>query len=131
MSATSSNQNIYILSFIGLFLIILASVNFMNLSTAHSLKRAKEVGVRKTLGSNKLNLVFQFLTESGLIAFVSLLAALLITLVALPFFNGFTGKSIEIPFTRPLFWLRYWGQLCYLGCCQEVIGVFYVEVYTC
>ncbi len=62
----------YILSFIAIFLIVLASVNFMNLSTAQSLKRAKEVGVRKTLGSNKTELMLQFLMESGLISFISL-----------------------------------------------------------
>ncbi|MGB5460626.1 MAG: ABC transporter permease, partial [Eudoraea sp.] len=67
MSANSSIQNVYILSFIGLFLMVLASVNFMNLSTAQSLKRTKEVGIRKTLGSNKLDLIRQFLTESGVI----------------------------------------------------------------
>ena len=74
MSANSSIQNVYILAFIGLFLIVLASVNFMNLSTAQSLKRAKEVGVRKTLGSKKLDLIRQFLIESGLISFISLAA---------------------------------------------------------
>jgi len=130
MNATSSIQNIYILSFIGLFLIILASVNFMNLSTAHSLKRAKEVGVRKTLGSNKLNLVFQFLTESGLIAFVSLIAALLITLVALPFFNSFTGKSIAIPFAQPLFWLVLLAATLLLGLFSGSYPAFFMSRFT-
>ncbi len=105
MSANGSIQNVYILSFIALFLIVLASVNFMNLSTAHSLKRAKEVGIRKTLGSNKLDLVRQFLTESGLISFISLLLALILALVALPFFNDLSGKSIAIPYESPFFWL--------------------------
>ncbi|GMN07972.1 ABC transporter permease [Croceitalea sp. MTPC5] len=105
MSANGSIQNVYILSFIALFLIVLASVNFMNLSTAHSLKRAKEVGIRKTLGSNKLDLVRQFLTESGLISFISLLLAFMLALVALPFFNDVSGKSISIPYERPFFWL--------------------------
>lgn len=105
MSANSSIQNVYILSFIALFLIVLASVNFMNLSTAQSLKRAKEVGIRKTLGSNKLDLVRQFLIESGLISFISLGLALLLTLVALPFFNDLSGKSISLPYENPFFWL--------------------------
>ncbi len=105
MSANSSIQNVYILSFIALFLIVLASVNFMNLSTAQSLKRAKEVGIRKTLGSNKLELVRQFLTESGLISFISLLLALLLALVLLPFFNELAGKSISIPYANPFFWM--------------------------
>ncbi|SIP93768.1 ABC transporter permease [Maribacter ulvicola] len=130
MNATSSIQNIYILSFIGLFLIILASVNFMNLSTAHSLKRAKEVGVRKTLGSNKVNLVFQFLTESGLIAFVSLIAALILTLVALPFFNSFTGKSIAIPFTQPLFWLVLLAATLLLGLLSGCYPAFFMSRFT-
>jgi putative ABC transport system permease protein len=99
LSANSSIQNVYILLFIGLFLIVLASVNFMNLSTAHSLKRAKEVGIRKTLGSNKSDLIRQFLTESGL------LLAVVIAIVALPSFNALSGKSVAIPFTSPLFWM--------------------------
>lgn len=105
LSANSSIQNVYILSFIAIFLIVLASVNFMNLSTAHSLKRAKEVGVRKTLGSNKRDLVWQFLTESGLIAFISLLLALVVAIIALPFFNDISGKSIAVPYANPIFWL--------------------------
>jgi putative ABC transport system permease protein len=105
LSANGSIQNIYILSFIGMFLILLASVNFMNLSTAHSLKRAKEVGIRKTLGSNKSSLIRQFLTESGLISFMSLLAAIVIAIIALPFFNELAGTEIKIPFGNPIFWL--------------------------
>ncbi|MGB5499108.1 MAG: ABC transporter permease, partial [Maribacter sp.] len=104
LSANSSIQNVYILSFIGLFLIVLACVNFMNLSTAYSLKRAKEVGVRKTLGSNKAELVGQFLIESGLISFISLLFALLVTIMALPFFNELSGKSVTVPITNSFFW---------------------------
>ena len=105
MSANSSIQNVYILSFIGLFLILLACVNFMNLSTAHSLKRAKEVGIRKTLGSNKSELIGQFLTESALISFISLLFALVIGIVVLPYFNELSGKAIAMPYSNPFFWL--------------------------
>jgi putative ABC transport system permease protein len=104
-SANSSIQNVYILSFIGLFLLVLASVNFMNLSTAQSLKRAKEVGVRKTLGSNKIDLIRQFLTESGLISFISLWVAIILAIAVLPFFNELSGKDLSIPFGNPFFWL--------------------------
>ncbi|WP_273568253.1 ABC transporter permease [Maribacter halichondriae] len=104
LSANSSIQNVYILSFIGLFLILLASVNFMNLSTAHSLKRAKEVGIRKTLGSNKSGLIRQFLTESGLISLISLGFAIVLATIATPYFNDLSGKAISIPFTNPFFW---------------------------
>ena len=130
MSATSSIQDVYILSFIGLFLIVLACVNFMNLSTAHSLKRAKEVGVRKTLGSNKLNLVFQFLTESGLIAFISLIIALTITVVALPFFNELAGKTISIPYTSPLFWLTLLAITLILGLLSGSYPAFFMSRFT-
>lgn len=115
MSANSTINNVYILSFIGLFLLVLASVNFMNLSTAHSLKRGKEVGIRKTLGSTKISLIKQFLFESGLITFISLLFALVIAFLALPFFNALADKSIEIPFFNPVFWIMLLVATAILG----------------
>ena len=105
LSVNNNIQNIYILSFIALFLIVLAIVNFMNLSTARSLKRAKEVGVRKTLGSNKIELVRQFLIESGLVTFISLIVAMIIAFVVLPHFNELAGKEISIPVYEPYLWL--------------------------
>ncbi|GAA3514270.1 ABC transporter permease [Aquimarina addita] len=105
ISPNGTIQNIYILSFIALFLIVLASVNFMNLSTAQSLKRSKEVGIRKTLGSDKLSIIKQFLTESGVISFISLILALIIVLVGLPFFNELTDKNMSFPYSNPLFWI--------------------------
>ena len=105
MGEKGTIQNIYILSFIGFFLIFLACINFMNLSTAQSLKRSKEVGIRKTLGSNRLQLIVQFLTESGLVAFASMILAIVIALIAMPFFNDLAGRSISIPFTEPLFYI--------------------------
>ena len=127
MSANSSMQNVYILSFIALFLITLASVNFMNLSTAYSLKRAKEVGVRKTLGSNKAELVRQFLTESGLISFISLLLAFAVTMAVLPFFNEFSGKSVSIPFTNPLFWVLLIVSTLFLGLLSGSYPAFFMS----
>lgn len=103
-SANGDIQNVYILALIGSFLILLASVNFMNLSTAQSLKRAKEVGIRKTLGSTRFELIWQFLTEASLISFFSLLLAIVIAALALPLFNELSGKALTIPFTNPVFW---------------------------
>lgn len=105
MGKNGDINNIYILGVIAFFLILLASINYMNLSTAYSLKRAKEVGIRKTLGSNKSSLIKQFLTESGLITFGAMLVAILLTLIALPFFNQLADKSITIPLSNPIFWL--------------------------
>ncbi|MGB5554692.1 MAG: ABC transporter permease, partial [Flavobacteriaceae bacterium] len=126
-SANSSIQNVYILSFIGLFLIVLASVNFMNLSTANSLKRAKEVGVRKTLGSNKLDLVRQFLTESGLISFISLVVAFILAIVLLPYFNELSGKDISIPFKNPFFWLILFSATILLGLLSGSYPAFFMS----
>lgn len=115
ISANNDIQSVYILSFIAIFLLLLASVNFMNLSTAYSLKRAKEVGVRKSLGSNKMELVRQFLMESGLISFWSLVLALVLAVVALPFFNTLADKDISIPFANPIFWMVLLVSVIILG----------------
>jgi len=104
-STVSDIKNVYILGAIALILLVLASVNFMNLSTAHSLKRSKEVGIRKTLGSQRSGLIGQFLTESGLIAMGSLIFALLIAALVMPLYNDLAGKELSIPYANPVFWL--------------------------
>ena len=104
-SPVSDIKNVYILGAIALILLVLASVNFMNLTTAHSLKRSKEVGIRKTLGSQRKSLIGQFLTESGLIALGSLVFAIIIAAVVMPFYNDLSGKELSIPFSSPSFWL--------------------------
>lgn len=126
-SPNGSIQDVYILFFIAIFLIILASVNFMNLSTAHSLKRAKEVGIRKTLGSNKMSLIKQFLTESGLISLISLLMALVIAAIAMPYFNDLAGKDISIPYTNPFFWLILLISAIVLGLFSGVYPAFFMS----
>ena len=105
ISANNNIQSIYILSFIAIFLIVLACVNFMNLSTAHSLKRAKEVGIRKTLGSKKGELIRQFLIESGMVSFGSLFLAIGLAIALLPLFNDLADKEIALPYTNVFFWL--------------------------
>ncbi|MDC6366934.1 MULTISPECIES: ABC transporter permease [Flavobacteriaceae] len=89
---------------IGIFVLFLACINFMNLSTARSEKRSKEVGIRKTVGSKKKQLVIQFLTESLLISGIALLLALLLVLLSLPWFNELAGKEMNIPWGNPVFW---------------------------
>jgi putative ABC transport system permease protein len=114
-SLNSDVQDVYILGIIGIFLVLLACVNFMNLSTARSLKRAKEVGIRKTLGSNRSGLIKQFLTEAMLITLFSLFVAILLASIAMPFFNQLSGKSLSIPFDQPQFWLILLGTMIILG----------------
>ncbi len=88
-------QFVYIFLAIALFILLIACVNFMNLYTARSSNRAKEVGVRKVLGSLRKNLIQQFLTESVLISFIALVFAVVIAFLLLPYFNQLAGKSIH------------------------------------
>jgi ABC-type antimicrobial peptide transport system permease subunit len=92
-------------SIIGILVLLIACINFMNLSTARSEKRAREVGVRKAIGSQRKDLIFQFLTESILITFLSFLLSILFVQLALPSFNTLTGDSIGIPYGNVIFWI--------------------------
>jgi putative ABC transport system permease protein len=94
MQANSSKENIYVFTIIGAIILFIASMNFMNLSTARSAKRAKEVGLRKTLGSQRRQLVTQFLLESLIISFVAILLAVGVAAIGLPFFNALAEKAI-------------------------------------
>ena len=87
---------VYIFSVIAIFILLIACVNFMNLSTARSANRAKEVGIRKVAGSLRSNLITQFLTESVLMSFLSLLIALGIAAFLLPLFNQLAGKQMSV-----------------------------------
>lgn len=90
---------------IGVFVLLLACINFMNLSTARSERRAKEVGIRKVIGSGRGQLVAQFYTESVLLAFLGFVLAIALVALSLPWFNGIAGKAMDIPWANPLFWL--------------------------
>lgn len=91
-------------SIIGILVLLIACINFMNLSTARSEKRAREVGVRKAIGSQRRDLIFQFLTESILFTFIAFLLSIIFVQVVLPSFNALTGDEIGIPYSSPLFW---------------------------
>ena len=89
-------QYVYIFSVVAVFILLIACINFMNLSTARSANRAKEVGIRKVLGTEKKYLVGQFLTESILLAFISLILALIMVWAILPFFNDIAAKEMKL-----------------------------------
>jgi putative ABC transport system permease protein len=95
LEANGNIRYVYIFAALALFIIILAGVNFTNLSTAASIKRSKEVGIRKVMGSEKKQLIIQFLTESILLTVFSYLLAQAIIFFALPYFNGLAGKQIS------------------------------------
>lgn len=98
-------QFVWLFGIIGLFVLLLACINFMNLSTARSEKRAKEVGIRKAIGSLRGQLVTQFLSESFLIVAVSFVLAVLLAWLSLPFFNDISGKHLHLVWNDPLVWL--------------------------
>ena len=89
-------KNLYIFGIIAVFIIVLACVNFMNLATAQSVKRSKEIGIRKVLGSKRSQLIRQFLSEAVLYTFIATLVAVFLATLLLPFFNELAGKNIPI-----------------------------------
>ncbi|WP_299471502.1 ABC transporter permease [Mucilaginibacter sp.] len=97
-------EYVRLFSIIGMLVLAIACINFMNLSTARSEKRAREVGVRKAIGSARIDLIYQFLLESVLITFISFLLGLLLVQLALPAFNSLTGSAVYIPFGHIGFW---------------------------
>ena len=108
-------QYVWLFGMIGIFVLLLACINFMNLSTARSEKRAKEVGIRKAVGSLRAQLIKQFFCESFLIALLSFAASLVLVWVALPWFNNIAGKQIEMPLGNPLFWVAGIGFTIFTG----------------
>jgi putative ABC transport system permease protein len=96
ITAPGERKNIYLFSALALFIILLACINFMNLATARSQNRAKEVGVRKVIGATRRQLITQFLSESVLLTLVSLLVAVVLVQFSLPAFNRLSGKLIEL-----------------------------------
>lgn len=94
---------------IGIFVLLIACINFINLTTARSEKRAREVGIRKAIGSNRKQLIIQFLAESFLLTFIAFLDSLVFVQLTLPAFNALTNDKISIPFTNGLFWMLLLG----------------------
>jgi putative ABC transport system permease protein len=93
---TGSLSNIYVFSIIGIFILVIAIINFMNLSTARSLERAKEIGIRKSIGAQRKTLISQFLGESLIIVSLSAFVALMIVFLSLPYMVDFTGKELNL-----------------------------------
>jgi len=120
-------QFVWLFGIIGCFVLLLACINFMNLSTARSEKRAKEVGIRKTVGSLKRQLVLQFLSESIVVALLSFAVALLLTQLALPFFNSLAAKNMSLPWASGWFWLLALGFTLFTGLLAGSYPAFYLS----
>lgn len=108
-------QYVWLFAIVGLFVLLLACINFMNLSTARSEKRAKEVGIRKAVGSIRAQLINQFFSESFLVVIFAFLGAVLLTLAVLPLFNEITDKKMVFPWAEPVFWLVSVGFIVLTG----------------
>lgn len=117
LSAPGDIRYVYIFSAIGLFTLLIASINFMNLTTAGASTRAKEVGVRKVLGSRRQSLTFQFLIESILLSFIALFLALGLSYVTLPLFNQLSDKSLTLDI------LAYWWVIPSLLAVGFMVGI--------
>jgi putative ABC transport system permease protein len=128
LGVNGSEQNVFIFSAVAFFILLIACINFMNLSTARSSNRAKEVGIRKVLGTGKSSLVWQFLTESVLVAFMSLLIALIITVLILPFFNDVSGKTLTVmSLFKPGFFLLLLATPIMVGFMAGSYPAFYLS----
>jgi ABC-type lipoprotein release transport system permease subunit len=98
-------EYVKLFTIIALIILLIACVNFMNLSTARSEKRAKEVGIRKTLGSAKTQLILQFFFESMILAFIAFILSIGVVYLLLPSFNTLVNKHLSLNITQPVFWL--------------------------
>ncbi|HWA35642.1 MAG TPA: FtsX-like permease family protein, partial [Cyclobacteriaceae bacterium] len=114
---TADLRYIYLFGGVAVFILLLACINFVNLSTAKSANRAKEVGLRKVVGSQRSYLIRQFLTESMMYSFISFALALVLVTIAMPFFNSLAAKQLSVPWTQ-------WWFLPTLTLSAMAIGVF-------
>jgi ABC-type antimicrobial peptide transport system permease subunit len=120
-------QFVWLFGIIGVFVLLLACINFMNLSTARSEKRAKEVGIRKAMGSLRGQLIGQFLSESIVFASLAFILALALVQLSLPFFNGLADKQMSIVWNSPLFWLLALGFTFFTGIVSGSYPAFYLS----
>lgn len=108
-------EYVRLFSFVAVFILLIACINFMNLATARSSKRAKEVGVRKVVGAMRSMLVRQFMGEAILVTLLSVALALIIVTLLLPSFNNLTGKQLALPLSHPTFWAIIAGLMLLTG----------------
>ncbi len=108
-------QYVWMFGIVGVFVLLMACINFMNLSTARSEKRAKEVGIRKAVGSYRSQLITQFFSESILTASISLILAVVLAQLIMPVFNSLAGKNMSLPWSSPWLWLGIFAASVTLG----------------
>lgn len=125
-----SIQFIYIFSAIAIFIIFIACINFMNMATARSAKRAKEISIRKSIGADRRNLIRQFLGESIIISFLAMVVAIVLVLVLLPYFNVMVEKELAINFQDFTFWALLVGVTILIGILAGSYPAFYLSAFN-
>ncbi|MCF8243881.1 MAG: ABC transporter permease [Saprospiraceae bacterium] len=125
----SDESYVWIFGAIALFILLIACINFMNLSTARSASRSKEVGMRKVLGSVKKQLVGQFLTEAILMSGFAFLLAVIFASFAMPFFNQLTNKELSLPLTNPTMLSLLFGGVILVGLLAGSYPAFYLSAF--
>lgn len=118
-----------LMGIIAAFILLIACINYMNMSTARSEKRAREVGIRKVAGAGRGSLILQFISESVIIASVAGILALLIAQSALGWFNQLTGQELVIPYTRAGFWLAATGFILFTGILAGSYPAFHLSAF--
>ena len=118
---------VWLFGIVGVFALLLACINFMNLSTARSEKRAREVGVRKALGSVKSLLVQQFLSESFIVVLIAFVISLALATLSLPLFNELAAKQLSLPFSDAYFWLISLAFIFITGLLASAYPAFYLS----
>jgi ABC-type antimicrobial peptide transport system permease subunit len=108
-------EYVQIFSIVAIIILLIACINFMNLTTARSVKRANEIGVRKVTGAARSSIAGQFMSEALLFVFLALIISLMLTILVLPAFNSFTGKAIELPLANKNFWFELLGLTFFTG----------------
>jgi putative ABC transport system permease protein len=122
-------KTVWLFGFIGFAILLLACINFMNLSTARSEKRAKEVGIRKAVGSLQKQLIFQFYLESFLIVFMAFAFSILLVNLSLNWFNDIAEKQLSFPFNNIYYWISCTGFVLFTGILAGSYPALYLSAF--
>jgi ABC-type antimicrobial peptide transport system permease subunit len=121
------NDYVQLFTIIAIFIIVIACINFMNLATARSERRAREVGVRKSVGSKRIELILQFIGESTFIALLAFIAGVLMAQLVLPYYNDLVEKKLFLDYTSPQFWLFGLALILLTGIVSGSYPAFYLS----
>jgi len=121
------NDYVQMFTLIAIFIIIIACINFMNLATARSERRAREVGIRKSVGSRRHELIFQFIGESTFISFIAFAIAILMAQLLLPYYNDLVQKKLFIDYTSSQFWIFSLSMIFLTGIISGSYPAFYLS----